>query len=196
MSLYLTSTFYKCQKPLLEKINPKDYTLAVVTNASDGYLIKPWVDLDIFALRRLGFRLKMLDLRKSHSLEAFYNNKSINGIYVAGGNTFYLLELMKKSGFFEFLSNNIKNYLYIGTSAGSIVCCENIDLIKYIDKPLKDRKYDLFGLKIVEKLILPHFATYPFKNGYAKMFEDSSFNSDKVIKLSDYQALWIEDVGI
>lgn len=57
----------------------------------------------------------------SEDVQKLIDDQNINKIFVAGGNSFYLLELMKQSGLFGYLKLSIQNYLYIGSSAGPVV---------------------------------------------------------------------------
>lgn len=192
MPQYLTSTLCDCLKPLLNKVKPTDYTLATILNASDAYESPSWVADDLNALKEGGFKLVELDLRKPESLKDFIENAEINGIFVAGGNSFYLLEIMKQSGFFDYLKNNIEKYLYIGSSAGSVVCCQDIELIRYLDRPLKEPKFDYIGLGLIKTLILPHINNPYFESKYQKLTQSKDFTKQSVITLADNQALWVE----
>jgi dipeptidase E len=192
MPQYLTSTLCNCLTPLLDKLKPSDFTLATILNASDAYESPSWVEDDLNALKKSGFKLVDLDLRKSSAVEDFINNSEINGIFVAGGNSFYLLEIMKQSGLFDYLKANIEKYLYIGSSAGSVVCCQDIGLVRYIDKPLSEPKFDLIGLGILKSLILPHINHPYFESKYQKLTQSKDFAKQSVITLADNQALWVE----
>ena len=52
--------------------------------------------------------------------------------FVNGGNTFYLLHYIRESGLDVLLQQFLKDgKLYVGVSAGSIVCCPNIETALY-----------------------------------------------------------------
>lgn len=53
--------------------------------------------------------------------------EKFGGIYVGGGNTFYLLKELKESGFFRKLKKLIrKNIPFYGGSAGAVICAKTI----------------------------------------------------------------------
>lgn len=192
MQLYLTSQLCDCLDPLLSKINPSDYTLAVIRNAAAMYKDPIWVKNDTEALEKVGFKLIELDLRQKLNFENYFKQNHINGVFVAGGNTFYLLEIMKESGFFEYLKTKIEDLLYLGSSAGSVVICPNFELVKYVDEPLENPKFDLNSFGFIDKLILPHIGNPYFEKDYEMLFMDPDFDSKSVIKLHDNQAIWVD----
>ena len=196
MSQYLTSTLCDCLAPLINKVKPADFTLATILNASDAYESPNWVTDDLNALKESGFKLIKLDLRKPEDFKNFIENTEINGIFVAGGNSFYLLEIMKQSGLFDYLKTNIGKYLYIGSSAGSVVCCQDIELIRYLDRPLKEPKFDYIGLGLIKTLILPHINNPYFESKYQKLTQSKDFTKQSVLTLADNQALWVENGSI
>jgi len=81
-------------------------------------------------------------------------------VYSCGGNTFYILDRMKKTGFDKYLKNFIKRgKLYIGVSAGSIIVNNSIKGVDFgsqgdsNDINLKNFK----ALNIVKLFIFPHY---------------------------------------
>lgn len=81
-------------------------------------------------------------------------------VYSCGGNTFYILDRMKKTGFDKYIKNFIsKGRLYIGVSAGSIIVNDSIKGVDFgsqgdsNDINLKNFK----ALNIVKLFIFPHY---------------------------------------
>lgn len=57
-----------------------------------------------------------------------------NYIYISGGNTFYLLQELKRSGDDKEIIKLIeKGRIYIGESASSIIMAPNIEFVKTMD---------------------------------------------------------------
>lgn len=80
--------------------------------------------------------------------------KNADVIYVCGGNTFYLLQKIRESGFDQFLQNY--NGLYFGVSAGSIVVGPNVE----VSEPWDENDVNLLnttGMNIVNFAVVPHF---------------------------------------
>ena len=193
MPLFLSSNLCLCEDNLAKLVDPKQYTIAVIANASDMYTDPVWVDDDLKSLNRLGFNIENIDLRKKQDVNKLLKDSKYNGLFVAGGNTFYLLDILKSTGVFEFIKTNINNLLYLGSSAGSVVCSPNIEIIKHIDKPLESTSHDLDGFGFIKPMFLPHFANEYFRQKYDKMFQDKTFFSLPIITVRDSDALWVEN---
>lgn len=77
-------------------------------------------------------------------------------IYMMGGNTFYLLDVIRKTGFDKIIVDFInKGKIYIGSSAGSEILGNSIDVALGYDEN-NVNMIDFTGLKIVDALIVPH----------------------------------------
>jgi len=196
MPLYLSSNLSDCISPLNNLLNAKSYHLAVIGNASDMYDDPFWVINDIKALKESGFEIQNFDLRKTEDVNQLLNETIYNGIFVAGGNSFYILELLKQTKIFEFIKNNIDNLLYIGSSAGSVICSKNIEIIKYLDRQQDQNEFNLQGLDLIDFQFLPHFGHDYFKLKYDKMFQDSVFYNSSNITLRDQDAIWVKNKSI
>jgi len=90
--------------------------------------------------------------RKSIKLNKF------GGIYIGGGNTFYLLKKIKETNFDNLLINAInKGIPYYGGSAGAIICGKTIKLSELSDINFVGLK-DLNGLNLLGKYsIICHY---------------------------------------
>ncbi|MBW6451959.1 MAG: Type 1 glutamine amidotransferase-like domain-containing protein [DPANN group archaeon] len=91
------------------------------------------------------------------------NNKEMDleqfsGIYIGGGNTFYLLKALKASGFFEKLETVIKNNIPVyGGSAGAIICGKSITSALAIDLNYVELT-DFKALNLIEGYdVWPHY---------------------------------------
>ena len=87
--------------------------------------------------------------------------KAIDGadvVLVAGGDTFYLMEKLKESGADKIIKKFIeKGGVYIGSSAGSIVCCPTIEGAEEFDDPSLAPRLDNFdGMGVFKDVIIPH----------------------------------------
>ncbi len=117
-------------------------------------------------------------------------------IHVNGGNSFYLLLQIRKSGFRKFVHEHVdKGKVYIGSSAGSIVAAPDIEITKRIEtgkyiKILKTHK----ALGLVDFIILPHWGSDYFKDMYLKSRLEITYKPEnKIILLNDYQYVKVED---
>lgn len=82
---------------------------------------------------------------------------SVELVIIGGGNTFHLLNEVRKTGFDTWLNNNLEHKVYMGTSAGSILMTPHI-AIASIDDGDENAVgiIDLNGLGFVDFEISPH----------------------------------------
>ncbi|TRZ55384.1 hypothetical protein D4Q76_00545 [archaeon] len=101
--------------------------------------------------------IKLLDLnRKVHYSEV----ADFDVIYVCGGNTFYILQRIRETGFDKIIKQFVENGgIYVGVSAGSIIIGPNIEIAGW--GPTGDENdvelKDLNGLNIVDIAVFPHY---------------------------------------
>lgn len=123
-TLVLTSAGMQVKDEILKLIAKptEDVTVAYIVTASSPEQDKTYVYKDKTAMQEIGFNVEDIDIKdKTESqLMSMLENKDI--IYVQGGNTFYLLKYIRKSGFDKVVKKLLKKgIMYIGVSAGSIV---------------------------------------------------------------------------
>jgi dipeptidase E len=110
-------------------------------------------------LTDMGFTVQVLDLvdfeDKKDELATTLAN--VNGIWVLGGNTFYLNYWLHKSGLAELLPDLLKNGLvYGGESAGGLVAGTTLHGIELLDDPAEAPEIIWDGMGFVDYGILPH----------------------------------------
>ena len=79
-------------------------------------------------------------------------------IYISGGNTFYLLQELRKTGADELIKQHIlTGKLYIGESAGAMITAPNIEYVSLMDDPEKGKELTGFdALNVVDFSTVPH----------------------------------------
>lgn len=120
--------------------------------------------------------------------------KNYDMVYVTGGNTFYLMQQMRSSGFKEAISKKLEEgATYFGTSAGASVACPDIDYMKDMDDASQGDAENTKGLNLVDFLILPHAEeNHPhFADAIERITGKCKNSSETLICLRDDQALWI-----
>lgn len=165
MKLLLTSAGLSNEKirdkflELLGK-NPKDSTVMFVPTAADPEQDKWFVQSALNELKNLGLQILTVDLKVENEQSLGDKAAVCDVIYVNGGNTFYLLDWVRRSGFNKVLKNFLsQNKVYIGTSAGSILLGPDISVSGWgtsVDRNIVGLN-DLTGLKLVPFVISPHF---------------------------------------
>jgi dipeptidase E len=80
--------------------------------------------------------------------------------YSCGGNTFYILDRIRKTGFNKIINNFIKkNGVYVGVSAGSVIVHKTIEIAGWGREGDKNEinLKNLKGLGVTNIAIFPHF---------------------------------------
>ena len=127
-----------------------------ITTASDGETDddKTWMDDEFKTILDLGFLRDNIVEYKIGKTDA--DIKKFDVIYMMGGNTFYLLDVIRKTNFGQDIKNFISSGgIYIGSSAGSEILGNSIYVALGYDENNVNMT-DFTGLKIVDGLIVPH----------------------------------------
>lgn len=198
--LFLTSVACKVLDKFVDLLDcpPSDLIVAFVPTAADVYENKSFVDDDRNKLSELGF--KILDINITGKTEEILQEqmKDVDIIFVAGGNTFYLLENTLVSGFDKIVKQLVENgKYYIGSSAGSVLAGLSVEPVKLLDNPSKAQNLKSFdGLKLIDKIILPHYGNEKYQDKMNQILNDYADVKDKIIKLTDNQAAVINDEDV
>lgn len=119
-------------------------------------------------------------------------------VMVGGGNTFHLLDQIRKTGLGEWLDEAVKTKVYVGVSAGSIITTPTIAIasVGEADENLAGTT-DLSGLSLVEFEVSPHtpeIVSVDDNIGYAKTIKRKlyAYDNETAIKVAEGE---IEFVG-
>lgn len=154
-----------------------------------------WLDQDRQALIDVGF--DVVDFTFTNKdLEAVQRELDpADAILVSGGNTFYLMQEIQRSGSVQYLRDRVESGLvYIGTSAGSIVAGPSIDAVGDLDD--RGLAPDLVGdtcLGLTDVIIFPHWGSPHFQKRYESCMKNGYKKGKKLILLTDDQYLWVKD---
>ncbi len=160
-TLLLTSAGTDVKDEIL-KILPKSANqikLAHIITASKLEENKSYLEKDVKNLTDLGFQVENIDIegKKEEELRKILADKDV--IYVQGGNAFYLMKYVRKSGFDKIVKDLIdKGVIYIGVSAGSYIACPTIEMAnwKHPDKNVVGLT-DLTGMNLIPFLLSVHY---------------------------------------
>jgi dipeptidase E len=140
-----------------------------------------FVDSDKKSLEKLGLVIDELEVSKASKDEIESKITNADYVFVAGGNTFFLLQELKRSGADKLIIEHIKKgKIYISTSAGSIIVSKNIEYIKFMDSPTAapELNNDFSALGIIDFYIVPHCTNSPFKKSAEKIIVEYSKKLD------------------
>lgn len=143
-----------------------EVTLAFISTAGNVQKDHAYLEKDRVILKRLGIgTVWEVDISKGES-DWMPAIKSSDVIWMEGGNTFYLLNEIRKSGLAESLRSLVSDKLYVGVSAGSILVTPSIG-IALVEPPDDNflKMEDFIGLGWVDFEVSPHTPCYvPLKN--------------------------------
>lgn len=191
MRLFLCSHFSSVGSLIKEEISMKKVLFIPTASIYEEY--KGYVGSARKLFKKLGAVLTEMDISKEEyeNIEAAFNNADI--IYFTGGNSFFLLEQLRKKGVDKLLKEELnKGKLFIGESAGAIVCAPDIKYIEMMDeKPGDYSLTDDGGLNLINFYVLPHYLTAPFKKVTEKILEQ--FNDLDICPINNSQAVIVEE---
>lgn len=193
-NLYLTSVAAKTLDKIVTFLDksPKDLKVAFVPTAADPYENRPWLDEDRDKLISLGFEVAELDLKGKNESDLRKDLSDTDIIFVAGGNTFYLLEKVKKSGFDKVVKDLVnKGVIYIGSSAGSVLVGPDIEPVKVFDDPNEAQLESTKGLGWVDFVVLPHYKKEKYGVYHQQVIEEYK-DKYKLIPITDEQFIKVE----
>jgi len=174
---------------------PNQLKAAFIPTAGDPYEDKGFVYVDRDVLTNMGMSVIDVDLKVIRGKELEEVLSDVDVILVAGGNTFYLLDQVKKSGFDVIVKKLIdKGVVYIGSSAGSILCCPTIEGAKRFDSPTDAPDLTNFsGLNLVDFIMIPHAHKERYKERIQQTTEEMESRGYSVKTLTDDQAISVND---
>ena len=136
---------------------PKDeIRIGYVTTASKGTPNDEYIKLHKEMMTEQGLPFEEIDIenKSEEELNQFFSDKNI--IHMEGGNGFYLLRAVKKSGFDEILKDLLdKDVIYAGTSAGASIIGPTIEFSSWLPKGAT--KEEIQALNLVPFLIKAHY---------------------------------------
>lgn len=153
-----------------------------------------YVDSGKKLLEKLGLIIDVLEISTATSDEISAKLKGNDFIYVTGGNTFFLLQELKRTGADKILIEEVNaGKLYIGESAGAIVTSPSIEYVKGMDSVKKAPDLVCFdALGLVEFYTVPHYINAPFKKITQKIVDDYS-STLNLSPISNNDAILVEN---
>jgi len=172
---------------------PSETKVSFIITAAYGEETQPkWLEIYRQQLRTYGInQIEDLDIKNKNQteLEKIIANKDI--IFVNGGNTFYLLKWVKKTGFDKIIKDHVESgKLYIGISAGSYIACPTIEQSNW-----KHQDRNKVGITDFTALnLVPFIITAHYEEKYRSVIENAAKSTRyPIVALNDKQAMLVED---
>ena len=158
---------------------------------------KDWLITDYSNCKKLGFSsIDIVDISAVPRDIWLPRIKKANVLLFGGGNIYYLMSWLKKSGLEKILPELLKTRVYVGISAGSMVATNNLRMSTlqklYSEKvfPLRDDN----GLGFVDFHIRPHFNSKYFPKLIAKYIQESAKEiKEPVYAIDDNTVIVVND---
>ncbi|MFA6190168.1 MAG: Type 1 glutamine amidotransferase-like domain-containing protein [Candidatus Staskawiczbacteria bacterium] len=197
-TLLLTSTGMVSMRDEITKLLTKpayDITVAFITTAAKPQENLDYLKNDLIIMRdEMGFNVEEIDIdgKKESEVMSLIEMKDI--IFVAGGNTFYLLKSMRACNFERIIKKLLKEgKVYIGVSAGSMVAGKTIQTAGWGEDGDKNivKLKNLKGLGLVPFDIFCHYLPE-----HAEIIKQKIKNPKKRFKnlkiITDEQAILVQ----
>mgnify|MGYP001670489060 FL=1 len=165
-NMILTSSLYESielVKKFLDK-NTESKKILFIPTATNVDEYKKYIHLTQKVFEDFGYKVENFDVSIFSEEIAKEKLSEAKIVFVSGGNTFYLLQELKRKNLTSYLKERIENgLLYIGESAGSVIATPDIEYASIVDdKTLATELDDYAGLNLVDFYIVPHFEEEPF----------------------------------
>jgi dipeptidase E len=173
--------------------DPKESKVAFIPTASDPEENKSYLERDKKVLEEIGFEIKEVDLKNENEKSLLEKMSDCDIIFVEGGNTYYLLDQVRKSGFDKVIIKLLdQGKIYVGVSAGSYIVCPTIEQAGWKhtdpDRNIPGLK-DLTAMNLVPFLISAHYNRKKYREAVENGVGTTKY---PVVVLYDTQAIKVE----
>jgi dipeptidase E len=177
---------------------PREISLAFVptaANAEGGD--KGWLIQDLVNLTKLNLKsIDIVDISALGKRQWIPRMEKADVLYFGGGKRYHLMDWIKRSGLAGILRGLLRDRVFVGMSAGSMITGARLNLrtshLLYGDD--YDRRRDVKGLGYVDFSILPHLNNTYFPNLRPESIEQAlRGTAETFYALDDSSALSVVD---
>ena len=194
MKLFLTS-YLAGTKGLAQKFLAQTdmQNILFIPTAANVEEYRGYVDEGIAALKEMGCVVAILDVATTPHDESVQAIKNSDCLCVSGGNTFFLLQELKRNGLLDLIKQKVQDGIpYIGESAGAIIACPDIAYNQIMDdKTVATELTDYSGMDLVDYYVLPHNGEFPFVETTAQTIKVYG-EKINLVPLNNSQAVVVE----
>ena len=182
-------------KAIIKEYLKPNTNIGFIATASELETNREYMYQDREDLLKMSYYIIDIDISKESKQEIIKKFNDVDVIYVAGGNSFYLLQQLIVKDVLQELKEFANNKIYIGSSAGACIACPSIEYAKKLDDKSQAKLLNTCeSMNLIDFYILPH---YKSKEKYTKLADEieKEYSSCKFIKLSNDQAIIIKDIN-
>ena len=177
---------------------PEDTTVVFIPTAANNIAgNKDWFINDLLNLKKLNF--KSIEITDISAVDEKIWKPSLEGadvLFFEGGSTSHLMSWLTKTDLAKRLPDLLKDKVYVGVSAGSMVMCEDIivKLMLWLYEEDRPEIENIKCLNFVDFYFLPHLNSPDFKVRKGSFIRDAMKDIEKKIYvLDDNSALKVID---
>lgn len=196
MKLFLSSVSLSYEQLVaLTEMTGKEVSkvkVALIENASDVYgenEKRDWAYASRDNFTAFGFGVDVVDLEdyRLGAKRLLEQLESADIIWIAGGNTYYLRWLLQETRADTIITGLVRRgKIYGGDSAGAVVAGPTLDHFQAMDDPAKAPSIILDGLKLTDRVIVPHWNNEKF-NARRAVYDNLVDDGYRVVRLQDGQ---------
>lgn len=192
-------------RKLLGKPFNKSRLVFIPTASNISAEDKQWLINDLNNCKKLGFKeIGIFNIDATPQKKVWLPRlRKADVILFGGGNTYYLLHWLKKSGLGKALPELLKTKVYVGISAGSIAAAPKLTLASRSSQDLfkvfyKDEEKEspivTKGLGLVKFHIRPHLGSSGFPDSRVKYLKEVARQvKEPIYAIDDNSAIEVED---
>lgn len=193
MRLFLCSHFAKAGTLLKDQVKGKNVVFIPTASINEDY--KEYVGSARELWKDMNVQITELEISVEPISTIQKEIEEADIIYFTGGNSFFLIEQIRKTGVDKLIQKHLKlGKLYVGESAGAIVCAKDLSYIKLMDEVPEDySREDYSGLGLIDFFVVPHYLCPPFIESSQKIIDE--YSDLDICALTNSQAVLVEDGG-
>ena len=195
MKLFLTSYLAGTKELVQDFLTQNDIQeILFIPTAANVEEYRDYVDEGIAVLKENGYDVTILDVATTPHNKSVQAIKNSACLCISGGNTFYLLQELKRNDLLDLIKQRVRNGTpYIGESAGAIIACPDISYNQIMDdKTVATELTDYSGMDLVDYYVLPHNGEFPFIETTAQTIKVYG-EKINLIPLNNSQAIIVEN---
>lgn len=195
LTSYFAGTINLFEQYFVNEGAEKNIVLIPTAANVDDY--KEHIDKAKSKLEESGFTIDILDLPTVTENIAREKIEQTPYLYIAGGNTFYLLQELKKKNLLKLIDERVgEGMIYIGESAGGMITSPNIEYVELMDpKELGPELTSYDALNLVNFYLLPHEGEFPFTEAVEEMKKKYG-NKYNMVAINNKEAIIVEGENV